>query len=66
MKRVSLKGVAIGSITDILSTNVVLFPVQIYVVISSGLNLDHDARSIPGILKASTVFFASSSILGSL
>jgi len=66
MKRVSLKGVAIGSITDILSTNIVLFPVQIYILVSSGLSPDQAAGSASQILKASTLFFASSCILGGL
>lgn len=66
MKRISLKGVAVGSITDILSTNVVMFPVVIYVLASAGLNPDTVAGSMAKVLKASTVFFVSSSILGGL
>jgi hypothetical protein len=66
MKRISLKGVAIGSFTDILSTNFVLFPVQIYILVSSGFNPDNAAGSVAAILKASTFFFASSCILGGL
>jgi len=66
MKRMSLKGVVIGNITDILSTNVVLFPVMIYIVVSSGLSPDNAAGSVAKILKASTLFFVSSCILGSL
>jgi hypothetical protein len=66
MKRISLKGVVIGNVTDILSTNVVLFPVQIYILVSSGFNPDNAAGSVAAILKASTLFFVSSCILGSL
>ena len=66
MKRISLKGVAIGSITDILSTNVVMFPVVIYVLASAGLNPDTVAGSMAKVLNASTLFFVSSSILGGL
>jgi len=66
MNRISLKGVVIGNITDILSTNVVLLPVQIYILVSSGLSLENAAGSITEILKASTLFFVSSCILGGL
>src|SRR5450756_174579 len=66
MKRISLKGVVIGNVTDILATNLVLFPVEIYVVISSGLSPDNTADSIARIIKASTLFFVSSCILGGL
>jgi hypothetical protein len=37
MEKISIKGVAIGSITDIVLTNVVTFPLVIYVFISQHL-----------------------------
>jgi hypothetical protein len=68
MKRVSFKGVAIGNITDILATNLILLPVIIYIV------GDPTARSASGnaadavteILMRSQLFIISSSILGGL
>jgi hypothetical protein len=66
MKRISLKGVAIGSITDILSTNLVLFPVLIYVLASAGVNANATTAPITTVLKESTFWFISSPILGGL
>src|SRR5262245_53379507 len=66
MKRTSLKGVAVGSITDIVSTNIVLLPVMIYILASSGLPSDRIAGSVTAILKASIAFRVWSSILGGL
>jgi len=66
MKRISPKGVAIGSITDILSTNVVMFPILIYVLASAGVNADTAAGSMTKVLKASTLLTVSSPILGGL
>ena len=66
MKRVSFKGVAIGNIADIASTNVVLLPVMIYIAASSGLPPDRLANSASAILKESTSFLVWSSILGGL
>ena len=68
MKRISLKGVAIGNIADIVSTNVILLPVIIYIVASStsGSSPDHGAGSAAEILRGSTAFLASSSVLGGI
>lgn len=68
MKQVSFKGVAIGNIVDIVSSNVVAIPVMIYVLSSTraGSASGHDAGSVAEILKTSTVFLAASSILGGL
>jgi len=43
-----------------------MFPVLIYVLASAGVNADTATGSIGEVLKASTLFFISSSILGSL
>jgi hypothetical protein len=63
-----LKGIAIGNIADIVSTNIMLLPVLIYIVVSSGSGLspDHGAGSSAEILKASTAFLVWSSVLGGI
>jgi hypothetical protein len=68
MNRISLGGVAIGNITDIVSTFVVSLPLMIYIVGSSksGLPADSVAGSATEILRGSTAFFISSSILGAI
>jgi len=65
MNRISLKGVVIGNIVDIVSTNIAVLPIMMYVLISSGPS-EVTADSIAEVLKASTVFRASSIILGAL
>lgn len=65
MKRVSLKGVAIGNIVDIVSSSIVGFLLAIYVLISSAASVkDMDAAN--QIVLASGVFWFWSIILGSL
>jgi hypothetical protein len=59
MNRISLKGVAIGNIADILATYVVMLPLIIYIVVSAGLPPAE-------ILKGSTVFYVSYTILGGI
>ena len=66
MKRISFKGVAIGNIVDIVSTNVVVLPLAAYVLFSAGSPLDIAADSAEEILKGSTLLVVSSSILGGL
>jgi hypothetical protein len=66
MKRVSFKGVAIGNIVDIVSTNVVVLPVAVYVLFKAGSPPDIAAGSAKEILKGSTLLVVSSSILGGL
>ncbi|HZE54242.1 MAG TPA: hypothetical protein VE111_13375 [Bradyrhizobium sp.] len=68
MNRISLGGVAIGNITDIVSTFVVSLPLMIYLVGSSksGLPADSVAGSATEILRGSTALFISSSILGAI
>jgi hypothetical protein len=65
MNRISLKGVVIGNIVDIVSTNIAILPIMIYILISSGPS-GATADSITQVLKASTVFSVSSIILGAL
>ncbi len=66
MNRISFKGVAIGNIVDIVSTNVVVLPLAVYVLFSAGSPPDIAAGSAEEILKGSTLLVASSSILGGL
>jgi hypothetical protein len=65
MNRISLKGVAIGNIADILSTNIVVLPLMMYILISSAPSWNV-AGSASQVLMASSVFRASSTILGAL
>jgi len=65
MNRVSLKGIVIGNIVDIVSTNIAALPIVIYILISSGPSGD-TANSAAQILMASNVFRISSVILGAL
>lgn len=65
MNRISLKGVAIGNIVDILSTNIAALPVMMYVLRTSAAD-GHAAGSASQILMASGVFIVTSSILGAL
>ncbi|WP_024517798.1 hypothetical protein [Bradyrhizobium sp. Tv2a-2] len=68
MKRISFKGVAIGNVVDIASTNIIMIPVMIYVLASAGTGSlsDHDAGSATSLLRGSAVFLTASSILGGL
>lgn len=63
MKRVSLTGVIIGSIIDIVSTNIAVLPVMIYILISSGRPLD-TPESFSQVLAESGIFRGASIILG--
>lgn len=68
MKRISFKGVAIGNVVDIVTTNIVMIPVMIYILASAGVGSlpDHGAASATNILRASTIYLMASSILGGL
>ena len=65
MKRISLKGVAIGNIVDILSSSIAGFLVTIYVLISSAASVK-DMEAANQLVLASGVFWFWSTILGSL
>jgi hypothetical protein len=65
MSRISLKGVAIGGIVDMVSTNIVVLPVMVYILISSASS-GLDAGSVRQVLMASNAFRVSSSVLGAL
>ena len=65
MKQISLKGVVIGNIVDIVSTNIAVLPIMMYLLISSGPSGD-TANSVTQVLMASSVFRVSSIILGAL
>lgn len=58
MHRISLKGIAIGNVTDIAATYVVMMPLMVYLSLSSG-------KPPAEILKQSTVYY-SYAILGGL
>lgn len=68
MKQVSFKGVAIGNVVDIVSSNLVAIPVMILVLASASETSlpDHGAGSAAEVLKASSVFLAASTVLGGL
>jgi hypothetical protein len=65
MNRISLKGVTIGNIADIVSTNIVVLPVIMYVLQSSAPSA-RAAGSATQVLMASGTFRVWSSILGAL
>ncbi|MES5483025.1 hypothetical protein QMZ05_09725 [Bradyrhizobium sp. INPA03-11B] len=66
MKRVSFKGVAIGNVVDIVTSNVVMVPVMIYVLASPPTGSPPGPGSIQEAFERSHVFLAASSILGGL
>ena len=59
MHRISLKGVAIGNITDIAATYLIIIPLMVYFSISLG-------KPPAEILKENTVHYYSYAILGGL
>jgi hypothetical protein len=65
MKRISFKGVAIGNITDIVATNVVLLPVTLYIM-AGALGGSPSSNPVTEILARSPLFIVASSILGGL
>jgi len=65
MKRISLKGVVIGNIVDIVSTNIAVLPIMMYILISSGPSGDTAGSTIQALMASST-FRVSSIILGAL
>ena len=65
MNRISLKGVVIGNIVDIVSTTIAVLPIMLYILISSRPS-GHTAESVTQVLMASSVFWVSSIILGAL
>jgi hypothetical protein len=67
MKRISVAGVVIGNIADIVCTRIVIFPFMMYILISSADSLDAaDLGSIGRVLMASSLFRVGSGILGAL
>jgi hypothetical protein len=65
MNRISLKGVVIGNIVDIVSTTIAVLPIMLYILISSRPS-GHTAEPVTQALMASSVFWVSSIILGAL
>jgi hypothetical protein len=69
MNRISLKGIAIGAITDIVSSYIVLLPLMIYVMVtlnSSGLPSDKAADAAMEALSSNTLYFFLSWLLGGM
>ena len=66
MKRISFKGVAIGNVVDIVSTNLVMIPVMIYVLASSGAGSlpDHGTGLASNILLESSLYLSVATVLG--
>lgn len=62
MKRISLKGVVIGNILDIVSTNIAALPIMMYILISSRPSADSTVQA----LITNGLFRVSSIILGAL
>ncbi len=65
MKRVSIKGVAIGNIVDVVSSYIAGFSVAIYVLMSSAYSVK-DLEAANRLVEASGFFWFWSFILGSL
>jgi hypothetical protein len=51
MKRLSFKGIAIGNIVDIVSTNLVVLPAAVYILLRAGSSPDIAAGCISRIAK---------------
>jgi hypothetical protein len=66
MRRLSFKAVAIGNIVDIVSTNIVVLPMAVYILLRAGSSPDIAAGSAKEILTESTLFTIWSPILGGL
>jgi len=69
MKRISLKGVAIGAVTDIVTTNILMLPLIIYVMASlnsAGVPSDKISGTVMEVIRASLFYFFLSWLLGGL
>jgi hypothetical protein len=66
IKRLSFKGIAIGNIVDIVSTNLIVLPVAVYILLRAGSSPDIGADSAKEILTKSTLLVVWSPILGGL
>lgn len=74
MKKISIKGVVIGSVTDIVATNIVTIPLVVYVMTTSNLStlpkdqlsnaLVHTLQSDPALLSIQFFLGALCSVLG--
>jgi hypothetical protein len=64
MKRISVKGVLIGNIADIISAYAVFVPLAIYIEVSSTSEFVLESDLISEILKGSTVFLVASNMVG--
>ena len=67
MKKVSLKGVVVGSILDIVATNIVMIPLAVYVtstLIKAGAARDGLATAVMATINSNPVYFIASQLLG--
>lgn len=69
IKRISIKGVAIGAITDIVSTNIVMIPLVVYIMlgpIKAGVPKEKIMGIVMESLKGNPLYFSLSLLLGGL
>ena len=69
LKRVSIKGVVIGSVADILASNLLAIPFFIYIAVTRGLSTipkDQIASVLLQTLRNDPVLFATQIAMGSL
>jgi hypothetical protein len=69
LREVSIKGVAIGSVVDIVATNLVAIPLVVYVTATHNLAeipKDQVSRALMEILRNDPVLFSTQWLLGSL
>ncbi len=60
IKKASIKGILLGAITDIVSTNVVVIPVIIYVIHTQtvmGVPVEKAVSLVPGILRDNSILY---------
>ncbi|MGL4410282.1 MAG: hypothetical protein ACRCTU_18000 [Zoogloea sp.] len=69
MKNLSLKGVIIGSVVDIIATNLVAIPVFLYAALShnlAALPKEQVSAALMQVLRSDPVIFSTQLLLGSL
>jgi hypothetical protein len=69
MLKISFKGVVVGAIVDIVSTNILSMPLMIYiayVLAKSGLNQVEVHASLVETMRSNTLYFGIAMCLGSL
>ena len=69
MSKVSIKGVIIGSITDIVSSNIVQIPLFVYIVSQLSMESipqDEIEKALMSAMKNNYIYFTIAMVLGSL